>query len=182
MSSSPTTIHRQLINCKNTQLAAIFSSHKEAEEAVQALTSDTAIASEQIAVLSPDESELSRKVEADSRSVGKRMLTSHVAMGGIGLVVGLLIASVLVNTGPLLTQQNPIFTYIALISPGLFIGMFVAGLFSLRPDRSELIETVRHALKEKRVALIVNLKNAQSVDTVRKVLSRKSATIVEAIR
>lgn len=182
MSSSSTNIHRQVFNTNNTQLAAIFSSQKEAEEAVSALMTDTAVDSEQITVLEPGESVLSQKIEADSRNIGRRMLASHLLMGGVGLVVGLLIASILVSNGPLLTQQNPLFTFIALISPGIFIGMFVAGLFSLRPDRTELQETVRHALRQKRIALVVNLSNAHSVDRVRAVLARQSATVVEAIR
>ncbi len=182
MSSSPSSIAKQLLDTKRSQVAAIFSSPTDAKDAVDVLTADTSVAREQIIVLQPGEDSLGKKIEADSQHLGKRMLASHVMMGLIGLVVGMAAAFALVTFGPALTQQNPLFTYLALISPGLFIGLFVAGLFGLRPDRTELIETVRHALKQKRTAVVVSLHASQSADSIKKVLSHRTPTIVEALR
>ena len=84
--------------------------------------------------------------------------------------------------GPALTQQNPLFTYIALISPGIFTGLFIAGLLGLRPDRSQIIQTVRHAVRRKKVALVINLEKSQSVSDVSQFLNNRSNTVVEAIR
>lgn len=103
-------------------------------------------------------------------------------LGGIGLLVGLLFAFILVEFGPALTQQNPLFTYIALISPGIFTGLFIAGLLGLRPDRSQIIQTVRHAVRRKKVALVINLEKSQSVSDVSQFLNNRSNTVVEAIR
>ncbi|WP_232364936.1 hypothetical protein [Salinimonas marina] len=90
-------------------------------------------------------------------------------------------AWLLVSFGPALTQNNPLFTYIAMISPGIFIGLFIAGLISLRPDRSEVIDTVRHAIRRKHFAVIVNLKQSQSPARISELLGQRSHKVVEAV-
>jgi hypothetical protein len=74
------------------------------------------------------------------------------------------------------------FTYIALISPGIFIGLFIAGLLGLRPDRNQIVQTVRHAIRNKQVALIISLKQSQSVKELEAVLRPHANDVVEAIK
>ena len=66
--------------------------------------------------------------------------------------------------------------------PAMLIGLFVAGLLSLRPDRTQIIEVVRKAVKAKHYAVVVNLKNGQSVSKVRDMFSRHSSQVVESIQ
>ncbi|MCW8092140.1 hypothetical protein [Alteromonas sp. ASW11-130] len=170
-----------LLDSEHLQIAAIYDTAEEARMSANELNQDTGVAPQQIVVIDPNDTHYSEKLEGSSRSIGKFMWNSHLLLGGVGLIVGLLAAFLLVNFGPALTQQNPMFTYIALISPGIFMGLFAAGLFSLRPDRTEIIETVRHALKTHHYALVVNLKKNQSAAKVAEVLKRKSSQVVEAI-
>ena len=104
------------------------------------------------------------------------------SLGFAGLAVGLIAAFLLTQFGPALTKQNPLFTYIALISPGLFIGLFIAGLMGLRPDRNEVIQTVRHAVRYGKVALVINLKKSQSASKLSSLLRQHSDKVVESIR
>ena len=108
--------------------------------------------------------------------------SSHLLLGSVGLVVGLVAASLLTLFGPALTQQNPLFTYVALISPGIFIGLFIAGLIGLRPDRNQVIQTVRHAVRFGKVALVINLKKSQSSSKVSQLLKQHTDKVVESIR
>ncbi|WP_218310650.1 hypothetical protein [Alteromonas antoniana] len=172
----------ELISAKHTQVAAIFNSQQEASNSASELTKNTAVKASQITLVDPNDNKLSQKLEGPSKPIGKSMWHSHLALGGAGLVAGLIAAFFLTQFGPALTQQNPLFTYIALISPGLFIGLFIAGLIGLRPDRTEIINTVRHAVKERRYALIINLKDSQSVKTVTEALSKSSNKVVEAVK
>ena len=98
------------------------------------------------------------------------------------LIVGLVAAFLLTQFGLALTQQNPLFTYIALISPGIFIGLFIAGLIGLRPDRNEVIQTVRHAVRYGKVALVINLKKSQSASKVSQLLKQHTDKVVESIQ
>ncbi|GFD77385.1 hypothetical protein KUL118_02470 [Tenacibaculum sp. KUL118] len=167
---------------KELQVAAIFSSNKKVQEVIQIVTDNTNIEGSQIEVIEASDPNMSKKLERNSESIGKSMWTSHLLLGSVGLAVGLLTAFLLTQFGPALTKQNPLFTYIALISPGLFIGLFVAGLIGLRPDRNEVVQTVRHAVRYGKVALIINLKESQSAANLSQLLNQHSDKVVESIR
>ena len=164
------------------QVAAIFEDKHEAQTTAEQLTANKGISPQQVTLIDGQDEKLSQKLEGSSEKIGKHMWNSHLVLGGIGLLVGLLFAFILVELGPALTQQNPLFTYIALISPGIFTGLFIAGLLGLRPDRSQIIQTVRHAVRRKKVALVINLEKSQSVSDVSQFLNNRSNTVVEAIR
>ncbi|GFD68514.1 hypothetical protein [Alteromonas sp. KUL106] len=167
---------------KELQVAAIFSSNQKVQEVIQIVTDNTNIEGSQIEVIEASDPDMSKKLERNSESIGKSMWTSHLLLGSVGLAVGLLTAFLLTQFGPALTKQNPLFTYIALISPGLFIGLFVAGLIGLRPDRNEVVQTVRHAVRYGKVALIINLKESQSAANLSQLLNQHSDKVVESIR
>ncbi|MCU7554307.1 hypothetical protein OCL06_06825 [Alteromonas sp. ASW11-19] len=171
-----------IISPQHTQVAAVFDSEDQANKSVRKVTSETSVNRDQITVVNPSDQKLSRKLEGPSAPIGKSMWHAHLLLGGAGLVIGLIVAFVLTQFGPALTQQNPLFTYIALISPGLFIGLFIAGLIGLRPDRTEIINTVRHAVREKRFAIVVNLQKHQSVKDVARVLGKYSGKVVESAK
>ncbi|WP_218353031.1 hypothetical protein [Alteromonas lipotrueiana] len=166
---------------QHTQIAAVFESVEDAHESVTELTSKGSLDAKQITLIDPQDSDFSEKIEIDSQKLGKHMWYSHLWLGGIGLVLGLGMAWLLVSFGPALTQNNPLFTYIAMISPGIFIGLFVAGLISLRPDRSEIIDTVRHAIRRKHYAVVVNLRKNQSPAKISELLGHRSHKVVEAV-
>lgn len=172
---------KAIINSEHTQVAAVFDSQTEADDSVQTVR-DAGIDSEQITLIRPMDSHFSEKLEQQSQKIGKKLWRSHLMLGTAGLLVGLLAAFVLVMFGPELTRNNPMFTFIALISPGLFIGLFVAGLLGLRPDRDEMIQTVRSAIRRRKFALVIDLKKDQSSSRIRKLLSNNSSTVVEAAR
>lgn len=170
-----------IINSDHTQVAAVFDSQSEADDSVQTVR-NAGIDSEQITLIRPMDSHFSEKLEQQSQKIGKSLWRSHLMLGAVGLLVGLFAAFLLVMFGPELTRNNPMFTFIALISPGLFIGLFVAGLLGLRPDRDEMIQTVRAAIRRKKFALVIDLQKEQSSSEIRKLLSSNSATVVEAAR
>lgn len=164
------------------QVVAVFTSKQKVNEVINIVQDETSVETSQIEVVEAGDAKMSEKLERNSASIGKSMWSSHLLLGAVGLVVGLIAAFLLTQFGPALTQQNPLFTYIALISPGLFIGLFVAGLIGLRPDRNEVIQTVRHAVRYGKVALVINLKKTQSASQVTKLLKQHSDNVVESIR
>lgn len=175
-------LRTKIVSDKELQVAAIFPSKEKAREAIDVVKGQTSIESAQIEIVEAKDPRMSEKLERKSESIGKRMWSSHLLLGFIGLAVGLIAAFLLTQFGPALTKQNPLFTYIALISPGLFIGLFIAGLMGLRPDRNEVIQTVRHAVRYGKVALVINLKKSQSASKLSSLLRQHSDKVVESIR
>ncbi|MBU2977003.1 hypothetical protein [Alteromonas sp. C1M14] len=171
-----------IVGAKNTQIAAIFDDQQQVAMGIQTLQSQTDLSPQQLTLIHPKDEGFNAKLEKASEKIGKRLWHSHLILGAAGIITGLIFAFILVNFGPALTQNNPMFTYIALISPGLFIGLFVAGLIGLRPDRDEIVQTVRSAIRRGKFALVVNLKREQSVTSVRDALSANSSKVIEAIQ
>ena len=175
-------LRADVVSNDELQVAAVFSSKQEVQEALVMVQDQTSVESSQIEIIEAGDPNMSEKLERSSTSIGKSMWSSHLTLGSLGLLAGLAAAFLLTQFGPALTQQNPLFTYIALISPGLFIGLFIAGLIGLRPDRNEVIQTVRHAIRYGKVALVINLKKSQSSSKVSQVLKQHSDSVVESIR
>ncbi|MCH2192493.1 MAG: hypothetical protein MK188_16425, partial [Gammaproteobacteria bacterium] len=164
------------------QVAAVFPSKIKVQEVLEIVQEETSVEASQIEIIEAGDPNMSEKLERNSASIGKSMWSSHLLLGSVGLVVGLVTAFLLTLFGPALTQQNPLFTYVALISPGIFIGLFIAGLIGLRPDRNQVIQTVRHAVRFGKVALVINLKNSQSSSKVSQLLKQHTDKVVESIR
>ncbi|WP_100656440.1 hypothetical protein [Alteromonas flava] len=139
------------------RVGAIFSERSQAKSAARQVTNNTALDGEQVHVVAPNDQQFSRKVEGKSKPIGQNMLAQHLMWGSAGLLMGMLVALLLIAYGPAFTQQNPLFTFIALISPGLFIGLFVSALFSLRPNHDVMNEQLRAAASKKQWSVVVHL-------------------------
>ena len=175
-------LRAKVVSNDNLQVAAVFASKQKVQEALDVVQDRTSIDASQVEIVEAGDPKMSEKLEQNSADIGKSMWSSHLALGSTGVAVGLVVAFLLTQFGPALTQLNPLFTYIALISPGLFIGLFIAGLIGLRPDRNEVIQTVRHAVRYGKVALVINLKKSQSPSEVSQLLKQHADNVVESIR
>ena len=171
-----------IVSSDKLQVAAIFDTTDEAKIALRRVEEETNVASHQSELIEPCDPKLSEKLEQKSSSIANTLWTSHLALSGIGFVIGMIAAFLLTQYGPALTQQNPLFTYIALISPGTFIGMFVAGLIALRPDRNEIDLNVSDAARNGKSALIINLHKSQSAKTISGLLQQQSNNVVQSIK
>ncbi|WP_269519430.1 hypothetical protein [Alteromonas sp. BMJM2] len=180
--SSNTNIRAALVSSDKLQIAAIFDTLSEAKAALRRVEDETSVASNQSKLIEPSDPKLSEKLEQKSSSIANSLWTSHLALSGIGFVIGMIAAFLLTQYGPALTQQNPLFTYIALISPGIFIGMFVAGLIALRPDRNEIVLNVSDAARNGKSALVINLRKSQSAKTISGLLQQQSNNVVQSIK
>lgn len=182
LTSGHESFNSSFISSSQTQVAAVYDSVDSVKHSIDDITSGTDIERSQITIVDPQDDHFSEKLEGASAPLGKKLWHSHLVLGGSGLLLGLVVAYLLVQFGPALTQNNPLFTYIALISPGLFLGLFAAGLMGIRPDRTEIIDTVRHAIRNRRYAIVVNMKSHQSVSRLAEIMGQRSRKVVEAIQ
>lgn len=171
-----------VISSNKLQVAAIFESKQRAQQMVEIVRDNTEVEPSQIELIDAGDPYFSEKLEKSSNKIGRSLWSSHLLLGSVGLIVGMVAAFLLTQFGPALTQQNALFTYIALISPGIFVGLFVAGLMGLRPDRDHLIQSVKHAIRYGKVAMVINMRKSQSSDEVITVLDRHAGNVVESVR
>lgn len=129
-------------------------------------------------VIPPATDNISETLEGKSEQVAKSMFSLHFKYPMIGLALGFITALVLVLFGPALFTNSPLFTFIAFLSPGIFLGAFYAGLRSLKPERDAVNLSVVSASQKhnwtllvqteevsvSKQAIIEELQSTQSVD------------------
>jgi hypothetical protein len=146
----------------DSRIAVELNSKSSAQALRDKLVNKKVVPEQDIVLLDPQEQNISKKVEENSDKVAKTMGQSHALLAIIGLAVSLAIAYSLVQFGPAFTSNNPMMTYIAAISPGVFIGLFVAGVISLKPYRDSVNLNVYQKLaKGKRWLLVIDSKNSE---------------------
>jgi hypothetical protein len=181
-SSQRQSLRGAIVSSSKLQIAAVFDSKQRAEKMLDIVSDETRVDKSHMQIIDKHDPRFSEKLEKSSSKIGKSLWSSHLVLGGIGLGIGMVVAFLLTQFGPALTQQNAMFTYIALISPGIFIGLFVAGLFGLRPDRDHLVQNVKNAVRYGKVALVINIPKSQSSTEIVTLLDQQASRVIESVK
>lgn len=163
------------------RVAVVFGSEQAANAAKQKLMDQGKIKPSVINIVKPDDSELSKKLEPESQGIANTLVKSHVWLGVIGLVVGLIIATILISIGPDIARSSPLQIYIVFIFLGPIIGMMLAGAVSLRPDHDPLITQTVEASNEHRWSVVVQTDDQDDIDLVKKLLESSAIEISETL-
>jgi hypothetical protein len=140
--------------------------------------SRTGLNDDKIEVIARDDGEVEAKIEKSPQKLGKYMLSVHLKYSLIGLIIGMMIATALVLAEVDFTHENIIFTYIAFISPGIFIGSFVAGLMSLNPARDATNMELVQRNQDEKPSLLVMCQSAEQKKAVKKAVDEISGLSV----
>ncbi|MGQ8366159.1 hypothetical protein [Glaciecola sp. 1036] len=144
------------------------------------LKRDIGLDESEINVVTPDDARVGEKLEMNSTQLGEKMLWWHIFFGFIGFLIGMFVAFLLVQFGPPLTQENPIFTFIALVSPGIFLGLFVAGALSLKPENDAQNLAVMSRQAHRLPTLLIKPRSTRNKDDIKSaVKSINGLTLVE---
>lgn len=143
----------------DNRLAAIYATREEAVTAKNTLMDKCQLNDSLITLIEPSKDVNGAKLEGQSEKIGENMLWLHIIYGAAGLGVGLMVGWLLVNYGPEFARLNPMFTYIGMLSPGLFIGLFLSGLLSLKPQHDAVNQAVVSASRNNDWALVINIDN-----------------------
>jgi hypothetical protein len=160
-----------------TKISAIYEDQQAAETAAESLVNEAGFLSEQIKVVHPGDSKLSQKLEPEQQGIKRTLLKSHLILGGSFLIMGLLIAAYLSAYGPPLMSSSPLMTFIAFGIMGLFAGLLLAGLISIRPDHDVLINKTRGAAKKGKWTVVVHCKNDEEKEKAKTFVATSSETL-----
>lgn len=144
----------------DSRVAATYKSKDDASKAKHVLATKLGFQNSKIDIIEPNSTTQGEKLKVKSKAIGKSMLTMHIYNALIGVTVGMILAFLLVQYGPLLAQNNPLFTYIAFISPGLFIGLFFAGIRSFRPQHDVVNQHAVQTQENKYWTLMIDTAHA----------------------
>lgn len=163
------------------RVAAVYGSEQAANAAKQKLIDQGKIKPSVISIVKPEDSEISKKIEPESEGIANTLVKSHVWIGLIGVVIGVIISTFLVLAGPEMTRSNPFYTYFVFVFVGAMLGMMVAGGISLRPDHDPLTTQTVEASQEHHWSVIVQTDDQDDIDLVKKLLESSAIEITETL-
>jgi hypothetical protein len=124
-----------------TLVAATFPNRASA--VVAATTLQAELPQTEVDLIHPRDVNLARKLEPESQGIWRTASRSHLMLGLAGLVLGAVVAATLVGVGWPAAVKSPMLATLFLSNLGLFAGLMVAGLLTLRPDRSRVFTSIR---------------------------------------
>tara|TARA_R110002073_G_scaffold293110_1_gene458620 strand:- start:146 stop:508 length:363 start_codon:yes stop_codon:yes gene_type:complete len=117
------------------------------------------------------------KIEPETTGIARTLVQSHILLGVGGLVLGLLVAALLVTAGPVVTRSSPVMTFIALGFLFPVLGLLLAGLISLRPDHSAIIERARTATAMAHWTVIAHCATSGEMASAKSAIGYTNATL-----
>jgi len=124
-----------------TLVAATFPNRAAAVDAATTLQAE--LPQTGVDLIHPHDVNLARKLEPESQGIWRTASRSHLMLGLAGLVLGAVVAATLVGAGWSAAVQSPMLATLFLSNLGLFAGLMLAGLLTLRPDRSRVFTSIR---------------------------------------
>lgn len=164
-----------------TLVAALFDNGTAAARAAGSLQRQQRGERCPVLVVEPHDPRLGRKLEPESRGIWQTLLRSHGKLGAAGLVVGAAVGALLVASGWAAAEASPGMTVGVAALYGLFAGLLLAGLLTLRPDRGRVISSVRDATAHGRWAVVAHPRSAEEADEAREALAREGGDVIRSL-
>lgn len=139
-----------------SKIAAAFDTQQEAEHALESLRTAADFGSGQLQLVAPFEKDYGRKLEPESQGVARTAAKTHLILGPIGLVLGVLVWIVLFAMDMAVIRSSPLVSAIAIIFFMTVAGLLLGGLLTARPDHQRVIQEVRSATEAGKWSVVVH--------------------------
>ncbi len=163
------------------RVSAVFPNQKAADEASEALGNEARLDREQIELVEPDDPGLERKVEHETTNIAWTLARSHVGLGVIGFIVGLVFAAVLWGAGFDFATARPGWLFILAGAVGAVIGLLAAGLVTVRPDHEPMILRAEQASERGQWTVVAYARDEDEKHRVDEILGERSVRVTESL-
>lgn len=160
-----------------SKVSAEFANETLAKQAVETLTQEKGFKLQQVALIEPDDSQLSRKLEPETRAIGSGVATAHLGWTIGGLLIGLAVAWLLVNMGPQFTRSSPVMTYLALAVISPMLGFFAGSVISFRPDHDRLVRKASAAAGSGHWTVVAHCADSAEKDRAKQAMDHTAQTL-----
>jgi len=164
-----------------TLVAATFRDPDTASRAATNLRDRRSIRPAQVQLVSPHDPDLSRKLEPEQAGIWHTLLRSHLKLGLLGLIAGLMVGGGLIAAGMPAFLSSPGMALVAIGMFGMFGGMLIAGLISARPDHDVVINTVRDSTDVGYWAVVAHPADAEQARMAEEALERAGGEVVRSL-
>ncbi|MGA7951452.1 MAG: hypothetical protein WCA45_15005 [Thiobacillaceae bacterium] len=162
-----------------SKVAGVFDEAEEARAVADEIMREGALGAEQVRLVGPEDPAVERKLEPEQAGIARTLIRSHIALGIVGLIVGLVVAAALLLSGVEFARASPYYTVIITAGFGAVVGMMFGGLVSLRPDHDVLITEVEEAARQGHWAVVVHPANHEQEMRARNVIGHSHGHLVQ---
>lgn len=164
-----------------TTVAALFGQAQDARDAAEHVVKDAQLPEKRVKVLGPGDPAAERKLEPEEPGIVHTLIKSHIALGVLGLIAGLLAGGALILAGVGWAVASPFFTVGVLAVFGALGGLMLGGLVSMRPDRALVDTKVETAVQEGRWAVVVHPVNHVEEERALDVLEHTKGEVLHTL-
>lgn len=148
----------------NSKVAAVFPKESAARQAAAGVSAALTLGAAQVQVITPVEPHAGRKLEPESRGIGRTIVVAHVRLGIAGIVAGALAFVALRAADIAFIVNSPVAAALVLMGFGGVAGLMLGGLVSLRPDHDRYVEATRDAMAAGDTTVVVHAFSAEQRD------------------
>lgn len=162
-----------------TLVAATFADQATAADAATELRAD--MPQVEVDLVRPRDADFGRKMEPETTGIRRTAVRSHLVLGPAGLLVGALAAATLVTLGWPAAVSSPMLTTLFLATLGLFAGLMLAGLLTLRPDRGRVTLSIRRRSRAGQWAVVAHPRSSAQSDWAVERLRKAGGTVIRSL-
>lgn len=164
-----------------TLVAGVFDDSKSAGRAARAVSYALPDPCNDVDIVRPGDPSLAHKLEPDTRGIWRTLVRAHYKLGLVGLVLGATLGGALLAMGWPGAVSSPGLTLIFASTFGMFGGLMLAGLVTLRPDHGQVISKVRDALTTGQWSVVAHPIDRSAADLAGETLKRAGGDVVRSL-
>lgn len=162
------------------KLAAECTTESEAEKVVEDLCRSTSLSRDQVRIIRPDEPHPGTRLEPEDQGIWRTAIRSHLWLGLIGMVGGLVLFLILLASGIPFIAQNPTWAGPIFVVFGGVAGMMLGGLFTIRPDHTLYTQKARSALRKGQYVVAVHARGREQLSEAKRYLDARKIHTVQS--
>ncbi len=159
-----------------TLVAALFGDGRQATMAAERLRQAQA----DVDIVQPGDKKWMRKVEPEGPAIRRGAWRSHITLMSAGFVLGLLVSFLLIGNWAA-AAASPWMTGMAVTFFATLAGGMLAGLLTLRPDRSAVAMQLRDGLKHGRWAVVAHPRDEASATQAGDMLRNAGGEVLRSL-
>ncbi|MCL5042574.1 MAG: hypothetical protein M1440_08980 [Gammaproteobacteria bacterium] len=163
------------------KVAGIFTSSSQANTAAESVRDTLKLEQRQVIVVNPDDAHPGRELEPDTSGILRTMIRSHLWLGGLGALAGLLLFIVTYSAGVGFVTANAVPAAALFIVFSAVIGLLLGGLVSMRPDHMPYLVKAQAALKEGKSVVTIHAASLKQMQAASDELEKHSGQVVSSL-
>lgn len=163
------------------KVAGSTNDHEAAEFALEKLRRKLSLDESDVELLTPADQDINRSLEPESKGIWHTLIRSHLWLGGLGGLIGLLVFGLMYQLDVPFVVGNAMAAASLLLGFGIVGGMLLGGALTLRPDHAPFLVAARAALRAGRIVVVVHARTLEQRRQAEEILDQAGLETVATL-